>query len=280
MRRYESIAGITVGAAGSDSTIPVPVNRRLHLLRLYASGIVSGSPAYGADIVSDVQIYVGTTMVRNVTLQECLDIAKGNGRTITPSATVGVPIFFTEPWRASVMDEQVSAWDVFGQPAVTIKARTKSGVTSPDITAVLDYDDGFTTDSSGKRVLNIIKQEPVNLGSLGTSADILSPVIPVDLPIQRIWVYPESGVTVSRVKVTINDSLEVFNMSQNQNINFLADYGCVAEAGNGKVFPVFFDMNQQMFDGLPPVRTLKLSLTQSAAGVVKLLLERRAPAYI
>lgn len=178
------------------------------------------------------------------------------------------------------MDEQVSAWDVFGAPAVTIKCRTKASLTSPMLTAVLDYDDGFTTNDQGARVLNIIKHEPIYLGSLGTQADILSPTIPVDLPIQRILVYPASGVTVSAVKVTINDNQVVQELTQAQNINFLADYGLVATSGNGKVFPVVFDANQQMFDGLPASRSIKLSITQSGAGTVKLVMERRAPAYV
>jgi hypothetical protein len=281
MRRYEPIAGITVGASGSDSTIPVPVNRRLLAIRLFAEATAAGpTQVFGASVIDGIQIYVGTRLVRDLTAQEALDIAALNGLAITPSATVGLPIFFVEPWRASVMDEQVSAWDVFGAPAVTIKCRTKASLTSPMLTAVLDYDDGFTTNDQGARVLNIIKHEPIYLGSLGTQADILSPTIPVDLPIQRILVYPASGVTVSAVKVTINDNQVVQELTQAQNINFLADYGLVATSGNGKVFPVVFDANQQMFDGLPASRSIKLSITQSGAGTVKLVMERRAPAYV
>lgn len=281
MRRYEPIAGITVGASGSDSTIPVPVNRRLLAIRLFAEATAAGpTQVFGANVIDGIQIYVGTRLVRDLTAQEALDIAALNGLAITPSATVGLPIFFVEPWRASVMDEQVSAWDVFGAPAVTIKCRTKASLTSPMLTAVLDYDDGFTTNDQGARVLNIIKQEPIYLGSLGTQADILSPTIPVDLPIQRILIYPAAGVTVSAVKVTINDNQVVQELTQAQNINFLADYGLVATSGNGKVFPVVFDANQQMFDGLPASRSIKLSITQSGAGTVKLVMERRAPAYV
>lgn len=279
MRRYEPIAGITVGAAGSDSTIPIPVNRRLLLIRLYAEGTVAAAQAFGAAILDGIQIYVGTRLVRDVTAQECLDIAKLNGLTIVPSATVGLPIYFVEPWRASVMDEQISGWDVFGQAAVTIKARTKAALTVPLLKAVLDYDDGFTTNAAGERVLNITKLEPINLGSLGTTADILSPVIPVDLPIQRISVYPAAGVTIAAVKVTLNDNQVVQELTQAENINFLADYGLVAEAGDGKVYPVVFDANQQMFDGLPVSRSIKLTIAQSGAGTVKLVLERRAPDY-
>lgn len=279
MRVPELIAGITVGASDADSTIPIPVNRRLHLIRLYAYGLAGAVAKYGADVLSDISIYVGTRLVRQLLAQEALDIAKTNGLAITPSATVGLPLFFSEPWRASVMDEQVSAWDVFGQSAVTIKVRTKTGLTGVTLSAVLVSDDGFTTNAKGERVLNIIRQEPINLGSLGTTADIISPVIPVDLPIQRIYVYPAAGVTIAAVKVTIDDSREVFNLTQAQNVNMLADYSMVAEEGPGKVFPVCFDVTQQMFDGLPAVRTLKLSITQSAAGVVKLVMERRAPTY-
>ena len=185
MRRYEPIAGITVGLAGSDTTAPIPTNRRLILARVYATGTAAGPvTVYGADVVEDMQFYVGTTLVRLVTAQELLDLWKLNNGAVTPSATVGIPIQFAEPHRASVMDEQVTSWDLFGAPNMTIKARTKAGITNPDVKVILDYDDGFTTNAAG-----------------------------------------------------------------------------------------------QLFDGLPPVRSIKLSFTQTVAGPVKLLLERRAPVY-
>lgn len=280
MRRYEPISGIVVGAAGTDSTIPVPTQRRLLMGKLYASGTVGGNPAYGADIIDGIQFYVGTRLISDVTAQELLDEAKLNGLAVTPSATVGIPIYFAEPKRASVMDEEATGWDLFGVPNMTIKARTKAGVTAPSVSLVMAYDDEFVTNDKGERVLNIIKREPISLGNLGTTADILSPTIPVDLPIQRLLVYPAAGVTISRAKVTVNDNQVVFDMSQAENMEFLKDYGLVAEAGNGKVFPICFDADQQLFDGLPAVRNLKLSLTQSGAGTVKIVAVRRAPAYI
>lgn len=287
MRRYEPIAGITVGAAGADTTIPVPTQRRVLLARIYAS---ANGPVYGADVIDGIQFYVGTRLISEITAQEALDIAKLNGLgTITPSATVGLPIYFAEPWRASVMDEEATGWDLFGVPNMTIKARTKPGLTGVNVSVVHVYDDEFVTDNNekspnfGKRVLNIIKSEPIYLGTLGTQADILSPQIPVDMPIQRILVYPASGVTVQRVKVTVNDNQVVHDLTQAENINFLSDYGLVAEAGNGKVYPVVFDADQQLFDGLPgapDLRNLKLSITQSGSGAVKLLVQRRANNYV
>jgi hypothetical protein len=281
MRRYEPIAGITVGQSGSDSTIPVPVNRRLLAIRLYAQGIAAGPvTVYGAAVLADLQIYVGTKLVRNLLAQEALDIANLNGLNIVPSATVGVPIFFVEPWRASVMDEQVSAWDVFGAAAVTIKARTKAALTGVTLSAVVDFDDGFTTNAQGQRVLNIIKQEPINLGSLGAIADIISPTIPVDMPIQRVLLYPDPGVTIQAVKVTVNNNTVVQDMTQAQNIEFLADYKMLAGAGNGVMYPVVFDANQQMFDGLPVEQGIKFHIQQSGPGTIKMVVERRANDYV
>lgn len=281
MRRYEPIAGITVGAAGSDSTVPVPTNRRLVLARAYATGTAAGPvTVYGADVVDGVQIYVGSKLIRDTTMQELIDLAKFNGFPITPSATVGVPFYFMDPRRASVMDEQVTGWDLFGVPNVTIKMRTKAGITNPDLRVIYDYDDKFTTNAAGERVLNVVKYEPVYLGSLGTQADIIQPNIPVDLPIQRIHVYPAAGVTINSAKVVVNNSETIFDMNAAENAEFLKDYGLVAQTGAGKPFSIAFDANGQLFDALPPVGAIKLSLNQSAAGAVKLLIERRASAYV
>ena len=280
MRRYEPIAGITVGASGTDSTIPIPANRRLLLARLYAAGVAAGPVnVFGADVLSDIQVFVGTNLLWIITAQELLDQANFSGENLVPSASVGIPLYFADPHRASVMDEQVTAWDLFGSAPLTIKARTKDALTGVTLSVVLVYDDQFTTNSAGARILNIVKNEPVNLGSLGTVADILSPVVPVDLPIQRIFIYPEAGNSILAVRVTINNSQIIHDMTAEQNAETLKDYGLVSTPGNGNPYPVVFDTNGQLFDGLAPQQSIKLHIQQSAAGQVKLVLQRRTGQY-
>jgi len=280
MRLLEPIAGIEGVASGATATVKVPTNRRLHLLRLFAQA-TDAVPAtvYGADVIDEVQIFVGTSLVRIITAAELLFRAGFEGYTITPQYD-GVPIYFSEPKRASVMDEQVTAFDLWNVPDMTLKVKIKSGLTAVTLKAVMVYDEGYTTDAKGNRVLNVIRQLP-NFYNAGTSYDITT--LDITFPIQRIFLFPASGVTITGVKVVVDDSKIVHELTQRENIAFLEDYGLIAEAGNGKCYPVCFDANGQLFDGLGadrPIRSLRVTVAQSGAGQIKALLESRAPRYI
>jgi len=276
MRIFEPIAGIEGVASGATATIKIPTNRRLHILRLFAAG-TNAVPAavWGKDVIDEVFLYVGGRLIQTVTGQEIEDILTLNGQPFTAS-TDGSPLFFSEPWRSSVMDEQVSAWDLFGVSDMTVKVKLKTGLTGVTLSAVMSHDDGFTTGSNG-RVLNIVKRTPFFFNA-GTSFDITA--LDTDKPIHRIYLYPAAGVTINEVKVVVNDTQTVHEMTANENAAFLKDFKLAFTPGAGTRYPVVFDGNQQFFDALPPVRSLRVTVKQSGAGQIKAVLENHAFNYI
>lgn len=277
MRRYEPIAGIEGVASGAQATVKVPVNRRVHLIRLYGQGTNSvPATVYAADVIDTVYIYVNGKLMRTNTGAELAFLAAFNDLTLTQPGD-GLPIYFSDPKRASVMDEQVTAWDLFEQTDVVLKVALKSGLTGVTLSAEMVYDDGFTTNAKGQRVLNILKHTPFYFNA-STSYDITA--LDIDKPIQRIFLFPASDNTITKVTVVVNDTDYVFEMTQAQNIGMLEDYGLVAESGDGKCFPVVFDMNGQLFDGLPIVRSLRLKVENADGGQIKALLVNRAPGYV
>lgn len=277
MRFYEPIAGIEGVAAGANATVKVPNNRRLMMLRLTAQG-TNAVPAtvYGTDVIEEVFVYVGGKLQRNVTGPELVDIANLNGR-VTVGATDPLCIFFAEPWRASVMDEQVSAWDVWGVGDITLKVKIKAALTALSLRAVMAYDDGFTTNGQGQRVRNIVRQMPFNFNA-GSQYDITA--LDLDKPIQRIYLYPEAAKSITAVKVTVNDSTVVHEMTAAENAEFLEDYGLVYTPGAGVRYPLCFDIEQQIFNALAAPRSLRVSVTMSAAGAIKAVLENRAVDFL
>lgn len=272
-RIYEPIAGVEGVAAGASATVKVPTNRRLHLLRLEASAV---GPIYGTDVIEEVFAYVGSKLQRNVLAQELVDIANLNGRGLV-GTTDAIPLFMSEPHRASVMDEQVTAWDLWGVGDCTLKVKIKAGVVSPVLAAIMAHDDGFSTNGNGQRILNIIRQMPFHYNA-GTSFDITT--LDVDKPIQRIYLYPEAGNTITSVKVVVNDSATVHDLTQAQNKEFLEDYDLVAETGAGKMYPLCADLEQQIFAAWPPLKSLRVTVRQSGAGAIKAVLENRATGYV
>ncbi|MDD2764173.1 MAG: major capsid protein P2 [Opitutaceae bacterium] len=274
MRIYEPVSGIEGVASGASASIKIPVNRRLHLLRLFAA---AAGPIYGTAVIDTVFIYVGSKLIRQVTAQELVDIATLNGFTVV-QATDGIPIFFSEPWRASVMDEQVTAWDLWGQNDMTLKVQLKTGLTTPTLAAVMDHDDGFTTNAQNQRVLNIVKHSP-NYQSGGTVNDIMT--LDIAYPIHRIYLYPPVGTTISKVKAILNNVQTIHEMTPAQNAAFLKDYKLVAPTpAAGAMYPLIFDVEQQFFTALNPPQALRVTVESDLGGQIKALIENHAPAYI
>ncbi len=278
MRITEPIAGIEGVASGADATVKIPTNRRLHQVRLFAQGTNSvPATVYGVDVIDTVFQYVGTRLIRIITGAELLFLSAFNGITRTQS-TDGLAIYYSDPKRASVMDEQVTAWDLFGVSEMTLKVRLKSGLTGVTLAAEMDYDDGFSTNAAGARVLNIVKQEPTFVSA--ASIQDLTQIV-ADYPIQRIYLAPDAGVSINSVKVVVNDTQTVLETTAARNKAKLAEYGLVAPTpGNGAIFPIAFDANGQLFDGLPAVKSLRITVTSSASGQLKALVEKRVPGYI
>ncbi len=277
MRIYEPIAGIEGVASGASATVKVPVNRRLHLIKFFAQA-TDAVPAtvYGSDVMDEILFYVGGKLIRTATAAELLFFAAFRKYSLTV-ANDGVPVFFSDPRRASVMDEQVTAWDLWGQTDMTIKVKIKAGLTGVTLSAVMAHDDGYTTNDQKQRVLNVLRQTPFYFNA-GSTYDITA--LDVDKPITRIFLFPEAGKSITGVKVVVNDTQTVHELTSAQNVSFLKDYDLVAETGAGKCYPVVFDANQQLFDALPVVRSLRVTVTSSAAGQIKAVLENRANAYV
>lgn len=276
MRIYEPVAGIEGVASGATPTIQIANNRRLLMVKLYASAMNADPAAvYGADVMDEIQAYVGTKLIRTVTAAELLFFSSFNGLTITP-ANDGVTLYFVEPKRASVMDEQITAWDLFGSDKVTLKVKVKAGLTAVALTAKQAYDDGFSTNQAGQRVLNIIKQD-VSYVNAAAVHDIMN--IDVSTPIQRIFLFPESGKAIQAVKAYVDETKIVHDLSATENRSFLKDYGLVSEVGNGKCYPVCFDLEGQILNGLNNAKSLRLNVTSSAGGQIKFIVERRTPDY-
>lgn len=277
MFQTEPIAGIEGVASGADATVKIPSNRRIHKIKLYATGTDSNpTTVYGADVIDRVLVYVGTNLVRTITGAEML-FRYGSfvGRTITPQ-TDGLALMFTEPQRASVMDAQALAFDLHNNQQMTLKVKIKTGLTAVSLKGLVVYDDGYTTNSEGKRVLNIIKQV-VNYVNAGTQYDITQ--LDTSLPTQRIFLYPESDKKITKVTVKIDDSLVVFERTADENKSFLEDYGLVSGVGDGDPFPIVFDENGQVFDGLPAVKSMIINVEQDDPGAIKILSEVRSPTY-
>jgi len=266
MRINNYINGVEGVVSGGTATVNIPINRRYHALKIFV-----GATALTAatDILEYVRILVNGVVMRDLSPADIINIAKLNG--ITPAAGE-VPVYFSEPWRASVIGEEATSWDLFGQSKCTLEIRFKTGLTAPTaaVSATFDYARNV---SDGKVFLSIVKQTKQTYNAPAGVYDITT--LPTAFPIQRVLLNTSTG-TISFVEVT-RDNEKVLEATSAQNTAFLLDYKLAAANFS---FPVVFDFEQQISSALIVNKELNVRVTSSAANALSVIVEQRVPNYV
>ncbi len=201
---------------------------------------------------------------------QILGIATLNG--LTP-ATGEIPIYFSEPWRASVLGEEATSWDLFGQTKCTLEVVFKT-VTAPAMQVQASYDYGRNKDGD-KFFLSIVKQMNQGYNAPTGQFDIVT--IPTQFPIQRLLLQMASN-SISSLEV-YRASEKIHEGTTAQNTRWLADYGLV---GGAFTFPVVFDYEQQISSPLLVANQgdLLVRPTTTGSALLTVTIENRAPGYL
>jgi len=270
MRRETYINGVEGVASGATANIFVPLERRIHDIRLF---VAATGETLASAIVDNVRIFVNSVVMRDAKAEELQNIAKLNGLTVDD---LEIPIYFSEPWRVSVTGEEATSWDVFGQKSMTIEVTFKSGLTSPSLQALHSFDFGRNTTSvngNQQSFLSIVKQTPSTFNGASGINDITS--LPTTWPITRIYVIPSTGNTT--LAEVFRDDEKVFEATKAQNAILLEKKDFDASAFE---YPIVFDADQQVSNALVVRNNLLVRLTQSASASLRLLVERRANGFV
>ena len=276
MRNINFLTGINGVVAGGIATLDIPVNRRYHALKVWLAATVGGSPSTDpAVIIGSARLLVNGVVIRDLTPDDILNIAKLNG--VTPNATTGeLPFYFSEPWRASVIGEESTSWDVFGQSKMTLELSFLSTAVNPSAVVEASYDYGRNRDASGKDFLAIVKQLRFTRSNPAGSVDITD--LPQVFPLQRIHLRTSAG-TVDSAEVW-NDTVKVIEGDTDHLNDFLKDYK-FTPAASGFELSLVFDHTQQISDALFPLnRNLNVRPTCSSAGAITAIVEHRANGYV
>lgn len=269
----EIISGIEGVAVNSTSTTNLPTNRRYKALKLFATGTDGVNPLVAADIVDGVQLLVNGVTMLDLTADQLRRIYLLNNKIAAGSVLDDseIPIMFAEPARASVTDENITAFDLFGESSFTMKVKIKSGVTTPALSGVALFD-YLRSDLNGKVVKQAIKRNVVGVNAPSGVYDITQ--IQVKNPVQRILLDGAQNITNVEVKA---DSVRVYESTSLQNTRFLADYGI--DASQFK-YPIVFDHNQQLFGGALRVKKdLVIRVTSAGAQTISAIVEERVSAF-
>lgn len=266
MRIINYVTGIEGVSAGGISTVNLPVNRRYHGLKLLVTDGVETDPTA---IVEYVRLIVNGVVMRDLTPAQIIAIAEMNGQTVDDNI---IPIYFSEPWRASVIGEESTSWDLFGQVKATLEVKFLAAASAPAMKVQASFDYGRNV-SDGQPFLAIVKQLRFGYNAPSGNYDVNN--LPVRFPIQRILLTASTG-TIDSVEV-YRDSQKVFEAEDSENNALLDDYGLDASKFT---FPIVFDHEQQISSPLRVDRELNLRVNSSAANSLTAILEHRANGYV
>lgn len=270
MRYKTYINGVEGVVAGGTAIANIPLNRRYHAIKAFVSGTVGGSPSTDPTALLDyVRISVNGVVLRDLTPAEYIAIAQLNGQTQVAGE---LPHFFSEPWRASVLGEESTSWDLTGQTKMTVEYKIKSTVTAPALAIQATYDFSHNI-SDGKRFDAIVKQLKQTYTAPSGKYDVTT--LPVRFPIQRILLNASTG-TILDVEV-YRDSEKVHEGLALENKSWLADYKLDATKFS---YPLVFDYEQQISSPLVVDKDLNVRVNSSASNTLTAITEYRANAFV
>jgi hypothetical protein len=281
---------------GASQTGPLRVNipcvGRIHNIKAIITK-TGGSPALATldemrAAIGEVRLILDTYVWRRWTLGEYFSMLETNGYLL---AAGRFAYFFSEPWRATVTDEEKLALALGGrytQAALEMDVTQGASPLAFTFAYELDYLDkvvpaGFP--NAGAPLKGIIGQS-VQVENVGGGDPIIM-LDKLDAPIQRLYIKAPAAVNIDRVTLLTGDTViyDRWNTALRPELaRQLKDMGLAIPTnytdanGTFKTIPVIFDNNQQTRISLPTGGNLRLQLKLSAAAQLRLLLETRVAA--
>lgn len=271
MRTNDQITGINGVVAGGTASVELPVNRRYHGLTFYYK-----TNAAQATIEADlnyIQLYVNTILIRDVNLTELFLENAANGRAFVLGQ---IPLFFSEPWRAAVMDEEMTSWDLFGQLSFTAKVGIAGAAAAPTLVGNSQFDYLQNVDATtGKRRLSVIKWIR-NSFNLSVGQQVLTQFQKGNR-YQRQTFRTTAGNEISAFLVSLN-SVITRNVSRTEIANICAAYEITQQAATSLLY---WDYTQQVTDYLDvgPLAEWNVQVTSPAAQALNVLSQVRVDDY-
>lgn len=280
--RLNNISAVPAAAAAGVALIDIPLSfgrcHEIHLGYGHASG--TNTVAAALAFVEEIRVIVNGTVVRTMSGAQLRDQNVQNGSaydmTGLPNTTVGVdlPIFFAEPWRKDVRDQDALAWSSKPMNSFKIEVQLAANANAPTLNAYAVVDDVILDKPANEILFCKWIRQTFNGGS--TEVDVTN----IDRRgfIQQVTLYPSAALTEVVVK---KDALIISELKRTQNDSILLHHGMLTVGATGRVsnvWDVVFDHDDLLGSSLDMtgsrdfVLTLKSGSTLgSTTGIVQRL---------
>jgi hypothetical protein len=261
MRLKRTISGISGVARNAQANVPLEVNRRYHSIVLLTA--LAGVATIASGVIAKIEVLVNEKSVWDISAAELLTYNTSIG---LPDPTGQVTLNFSRPDLADIVNEEATAFDMFGERAFRLRV-TMADVANVELNGESYYDFTPNRDAQGnpsKIVLRLNSfRESFPVGRKDwTTLDKTRPILRIMLSAGAA--FPDNGVEV------LADDLTVFEGSLAVNANMLGKYGIAAA---GYRAPIAFNFTNRLDDGLLVSKGLNVRINNTTAQDVSALME-------
>ena len=267
MRKIKRITGIEGVARLGTARVKLPVNHRAFALTFFAT--IAGVAAAADSVIGKVTVYVNGLPIWNVLASHLLARAARDGRTL---ATGELPLDFADPARADKVDEQITAFDLFGETSFEVELELLDPAVPGDlgITGIREFDGGWA-EKDGKHIKQVVKLFTVGKNANLGENDVDN--IPVRDAIQRLTFFGAALPTAFEVDA---DGVQVCKATVVELDSVYKKHGHVAIAGST---PLRFDYTERIDDFLIVRKDLNVRITMGAAAALTIMVEAVAAGF-
>jgi hypothetical protein len=287
LKLYSSLPDVR-GLPAANQTGPLRVNLpcvgRVHNLKaVITKGAALATLAEMKLALGEVRLLLDTYVYRRWGFAEYLAMLETNGFVNQDGM---FSYFFSEPWRATVTDEEKLALALGGRYSqAALEIDVTQGAAPFAFAFAYEYDFLDKALPDGTPLKGIIGHG-VQVENVGGGDPVIM-LNKLTTPLQRLYIKAPAAVNVERVHVLTGDTVifdrwnqplrpELAQQLKDMGLGLPANY--TDANGTFKTIPVLFDNNQQLRVSVPVATDLRLQLKLSAAAQLRLLLETQVQA--
>jgi hypothetical protein len=241
-RRAVTLPSWNAVGAGQTATLDLPVDRRYHavFIRYLTNSLEPAQTEMEADITA-IRVNINGKSQRDWrNLNHLNKVLAFNNQDYDPGF---IPIYFSEPWRRSALDEDRLSWGMSNVSTFQIEADIASGATSPALS-------GFALiDNVQEPLSGIIKTRTQTVPVSATGITTVS-TLPKSDSYYRLHAFETTEADISDVDIEV-DQLTVFDLTNAQVDRLLLSSRL---SGQAATFHIPFDATQRTGDVLPMVK--------------------------
>ena len=278
------VTGVPGASASNKVTLKIPAGgdpgagRLLNLRLLVGRGGAAATLAQMRAGLKEVRFLLGTDVVQRLNVSEVLATQDANGYTVENGV---VDIFFAEPWRALVTDEEVLAPDLRRYTSASLEIDVTNDATAFDFEFDAEISD-VAKEANGKPVTGMIGKDVQITDVQGGSPTFK--LDPFKGPLQRLFILYPSTATISRVELqqgenTLYERRETTTKkgltAQLKGMGMRIPSSFTDHLGTWKVWPLIPDNNQQLINALMNPVGLKLRMDIDTAAGLRIVREQQ-----